>query len=107
PCPMCTSFLDGLEGNASQIEKRAALVVIVRSPVARLRELARSRGWTKLRLLSAAGNTYAQDYKSENAEGSQSPMMNVFARRDGRIFHTWGTELLYAPEAPGRDGRPH
>ena len=24
------------------------------------------------------------------------PMINVFARRDGEIFHTWGSEMLYA-----------
>jgi predicted dithiol-disulfide oxidoreductase (DUF899 family) len=105
PCPMCTSFLDGLEGNASQLGKRVSLVVIARSPLARIREMARSRGWTKFRLLSAAGNTYAQDYRSENAEGAQSPLLHVFARRGGKIFHTYSTELLWAPEDPGQNGR--
>jgi predicted dithiol-disulfide oxidoreductase (DUF899 family) len=29
----------------------------------------------------------------------------VFARRDGKIFHTWSGELLFAPEDPGRNAR--
>jgi predicted dithiol-disulfide oxidoreductase (DUF899 family) len=33
------------------------------------------------------------------------PMLNVFVRRDGKIYHTYGTELLYAPKRTGQDGR--
>ena len=36
-CPMCTSMLDGLDGEAPHIAQRANLVVIAKSPIARSR----------------------------------------------------------------------
>ena len=41
--------LDALNGNANYIKHRAALVVIAKSPLARIRDFARQRGWSKLR----------------------------------------------------------
>jgi len=29
----------------------------------------------------------------------------VFVRRDGKIYHSYCTELLFAPADPGQDGR--
>ena len=105
PCPMCTSILDGLEGEAPHITQRVNLVAVAKSPPARIAEVARSRGWRNLRLLSSAGNGYNTDYQAENEKGDQLPMLNVFIRRDDGIYHTYGTELLFAPPDPGQDGR--
>ena len=33
------------------------------------------------------------------------PALNVFARRGTKIYHTYCTELLFAPFDPGQDGR--
>jgi predicted dithiol-disulfide oxidoreductase (DUF899 family) len=104
-CPMCTSMLDGLNGNAQHIAQRANLVVIAKSPIARVLETARARGWSNLRLLSSAGNSYNADYFGEAADGSQSPMLNVFVRRRGAIRHFYGTELLFAKADPGQNNR--
>jgi len=104
-CPMCTSMLDSLNGNARYIAQRVSLVVIARSPVARILEYARGRGWSNLRLLSSAGNDYNRDYRGEDANGAQWPMLNVFVRRRGAIRHFYGTELLFAKAEPGQDNR--
>ena len=104
-CPMCTSMLDGLNGNAQHIAQRANLVVIAKSPPARILEYARGRGWSNLRLLSSAGNSYNADYHGESAEGGQLPMLNVFVRRRGVIRHFYGTELLFAKTEPGQNNR--
>ena len=77
--------------------------MVARSPILRIREFARGRGWTNLRLLSSAGNTYNRDYHGETPDGGQMPMLNVFTRRGGKVHHFYGTELLYAPTEPGRD----
>jgi len=103
-CPMCTSFLDGLDGNAQHIAQRTNLVVIAKSPLERIREYARERGWRNLRLLSSAGTTYNRDYHGENEKGQQ-PMMNVFVKRNGKVRHFYGSELLYAPEEKGQNAR--
>jgi predicted dithiol-disulfide oxidoreductase (DUF899 family) len=55
--------------------------------------------------LSSAGNDYNRDYLGETAEGWQMPMLNVFRRERGMIYHFWGSELLYAPTDPGQDPR--
>ena len=79
--------------------------MVAKSPIARIRETARDRGWKSLRLLSSATNTYNLDYQGENANGDQRPSFNVFVRRDGKIHHFYNTELLFAPQEPGMDGR--
>lgn len=79
--------------------------MVAKSPIERIREFARSRGWKNLRLLSSTINSYNADYRGENEKGNQLPSLNVFVRRDGKIFHTYNTELLFAPTEPGQDGR--
>jgi len=105
PCPMCTAMLDGLNGNAQHIAQRTHLVVIAKSPLPRIVEFARSRGWANLKLLSSENNHYNRDYHGETADGSQMPMLNVFVKRDGKIRHFYGTELLHAKEEKGQNGR--
>jgi predicted dithiol-disulfide oxidoreductase (DUF899 family) len=103
PCVMCTSFLDGIDGQAHHIRQTVALAVTAKSPIARVRELARGRGWRRLRLLSSAGSTYQRDYFGESDTGDQWPMMNVFAKKDGKVHHFWGSEMLFASDR-AKDG---
>ena len=105
PCVSCTSMLDSLNGAAPHIRQRINLAVVAKSPLPRIRELARSRGWKNLRLLSSANNTYNRDYHGESDKGDQLPSLNVFVRREGKIHHFYNTELLFAPQEPGMDGR--
>ena len=43
-CPMCTAFLDSLDGAAPHIAQRASLAVVAKSPIGRILEFGRSRG---------------------------------------------------------------
>jgi len=97
PCPMCTCFLDGADRYALHLTQRVNLVVVAKSPIARIRAWAAQRGWTRLRLLSSSANSYNADYFAEDPEGGQMPACNVFTRTDDGIFHSWAAELLYAP----------
>jgi predicted dithiol-disulfide oxidoreductase (DUF899 family) len=105
PCVMCTSFLDALDGEAPHVMQRVNLAVVAKSPIARVREFARERGWRNLRLLSSAQCTYNRDYHGENAKGDQLPTLNVFVRRAGRMHHFYNTEMLFAPSDQGQDAR--
>jgi predicted dithiol-disulfide oxidoreductase (DUF899 family) len=105
PCPMCTSFLDGLEGNAHHLVQNVALAVTAQSPIARIRQLARTRPWNRLRLVSADQTTYQADYHGEDKGGNQWPMMNVFTKKDGKAHHFWGSEVLYEKSPEGQDTR--
>jgi predicted dithiol-disulfide oxidoreductase (DUF899 family) len=104
PCPMCTSIIDGLNGNAMHITQRTDLVIIAKSPIARILEHARSRGWSNLKLLSSDKNNYNRDYHGEAADGSQMPILNVF-RKSKTVRHFYATELLHAKSGPGQDPR--
>ncbi len=105
PCPMCTAFLDNLNGSAQHITRRANLAVVAKAPIPAIRKWAAGRGWHNLRLLSSGGNSYNRDYFGEGAEGDQWPMLNVFHRSGDGIVHTWGSELLLVEPAPGQDPR--
>jgi predicted dithiol-disulfide oxidoreductase (DUF899 family) len=105
PCPMCTSIVDNLTGTVQHINHRAQLVIVARSPIERIRTLARSRGWDNLRLLSSAHNSFNPDYNAENPDGSQQPSFQVFTKRDGKIYHFTSTELFWVPREPGQDPR--
>jgi len=104
-CPMCTSFLDSLNGAAPHAAQRLNLAVVAKSPIGRVREFALGRGWHNLRLLSSAGNSYNRDYHGETADGGQMPVLSLFVRRDGRIYHSYSTELVFAPPEPGQNQR--
>jgi predicted dithiol-disulfide oxidoreductase (DUF899 family) len=105
PCPMCTSIVDALNGTAQHAGQRVNVVVVAKSPIQRIRAIARERGWRNLRLLSSADNSYNRNYHGEDADGSQNPALNVFTRRNGRIHHTWGSELMFAPADAGQNPR--
>jgi predicted dithiol-disulfide oxidoreductase (DUF899 family) len=104
-CPMCTAMLDSLDRTAPHARERVNLVVVAKSPLARIRAHARDRGWRNLRLLSSAGNTYNRDYHGEDEKGAQLPALNVFTISNGRIRHAYCTEMLFAPSDPGQDAR--
>jgi len=105
PCPSCTAMLDSLNGAAPHITHRVNLAVVAKSPIQRIREFARSRGWRHLRLLSSAENSYNRDYHGETADGEQVPNLNVFVRRGDRVHHAFATELLFSPAEKGMDHR--
>jgi predicted dithiol-disulfide oxidoreductase (DUF899 family) len=105
PCPACTSILDALDGETQHITQRTNFVVVAKSPPERIRAVAAERGWAGLELLSSQGNSYNSDYYGENDKGDQLPMLNVFVRRDSGIYHSYATELFFAPTEPGQHAR--
>jgi predicted dithiol-disulfide oxidoreductase (DUF899 family) len=103
PCPMCTNLLDAWEGNADDIDQRASLVVIARSPIDKLMAWKRERGWKALRLYSDLNGAYSRDYFAVEPSGAENGGINVFTRRDGTVRHFWSDEMTAAD--PGQDQR--
>ena len=103
PCPMCTNLLDAWEGNANDIDQRASLVVIARSPIDKLMAWKRERGWKALRLYSDLNGAYSRDYFAVEPSGAENGGINVFTRRDGTVRHFWSDEMTAAD--PGQDQR--
>ena len=105
PCPACTSILDGLDGSVLYARQVTNVTVVARAPIRRLREFARNKGWRHHRLLSSAHNSFNADYYGETPDGDQLRGFNVFVRREGRIYHTYGSEMVYLTADPGQDQR--
>src|SRR6266404_1964807 len=88
PCPMCTAWIDGYNGVAHHIAQNVDLAIVAAADPSTLRAHARSRGWDKLRLLSATDSTFKYDLGSEDAPGHQDSTISVFTRdQDGTLRH--------------------
>lgn len=103
PCPMCTSFMSTWEHKLADIEQRIAFVFIARSPIARLIEAKKARGWTRHKVFSDVSGDYTRDYVS--AEDADVAGYSVFTQRDGTIRHFWSGEMSAAMADPQQDPR--
>jgi predicted dithiol-disulfide oxidoreductase (DUF899 family) len=105
PCPMCTAFLDSLNGAAPHLAERVALAVVGKAPIEKLRAWARARGWNHLRLLSSADNGFNAAYHAETPDGAQWPLLHVFRKTPEGIRHWLSSELFFAPREDGMHPR--
>jgi predicted dithiol-disulfide oxidoreductase (DUF899 family) len=95
PCPSCTSSLvDGFDRTWYSVTQDAAFVAIAKAPADRINAWAKQRGWSQIALVSGLGSACQADYKCQGeSDDMQWPVMHVFQRQHGEIFHFWGTEL--------------
>ncbi len=94
PCPSCTSLMDGFDRTWYSVAQNAAFAAVAKAPAERINAWAKERGWLQIPLLSGSQSTYQADYKCQrDSDDMQLPVMHVFTKRDGKIFHFWGTEL--------------
>ena len=99
PCPMCTSWIDSFNGIAPHLAQNLDFAVVVAADVPELRALARNRGWTRLRLLSAGESSFKYDLGSEDAEGGQDSTISVFTRdKDGTVRHFYSVHPWLSEE---------
>ena len=103
PCPSCTSFLNSWNGSAFNLRERTAIVVAARSPIERLVEYKKQRGFAYLPFVSDGSGEYTRTYV--NAEDADVPGFSVFTRRNGTVYHFYSGELSGAMADPGQDPR--
>src|SRR5438309_1794602 len=102
-CPMCTAWLDGFNGVAHHLAQNLDLAVVAAADVSTLRAHARTRGWDKLRLLSADNNTFKYDLGSEDREGHQDSTISVFTRdAAGAVRHFYTAHPRMAADVKER-----
>jgi predicted dithiol-disulfide oxidoreductase (DUF899 family) len=103
PCPMCTMWLDGLNGVARHLAQNVDLVVIAAADLPTLRDHARARGWHDLHLVSAGSSTFKYDLGSEDEEGNQDATISVFTRDgDGQVRHAYSAHPSMADDIDQR-----
>jgi predicted dithiol-disulfide oxidoreductase (DUF899 family) len=103
PCPMCTSFLTSWNGTAVNLRQRVAIAVTARSPIERLIQYKKQRGFANLPFVSDLSGDYTRTYV--NPDDADVPGFSVFTRRDGVIRHFYSGEMSGAMADPGQDPR--
>ena len=95
PCPSCTSLMDGFDRTWYSVAQDAAFAAIAKAPAERINAWARERGWSQIPLLSGYESPFQKDYKCQGeTDDMQLPVMHAFRKRNGKIFHFWGTESM-------------
>ncbi len=103
PCPMCTSFIGSFASKIADVRERVAIAFVARSPIERLVEAKRARGWTDVPVYSDGAGAFTRAYVS--AEDADVPGLTVFTRKDGIIRHFWSGEIGGDMADPGQDPR--
>jgi predicted dithiol-disulfide oxidoreductase (DUF899 family) len=103
PCPSCTSFLEAWNGIVVNLRERCAIAVTARSPIDRLIEYKKQRGFNNLLFVSDMSSDYTRAYV--NPKDEDLPGFSVFSRRDGTVRHFYSGELSGAMADPGQDPR--
>ncbi len=78
PCPMCTLWIDGINGVVNHVTQNVDFAVVAAADPVLLRAHARVRGWDNVRLLSCGENTFQFDLRAEDEEGKQDSTFSVF-----------------------------
>jgi len=103
PCPMCTAWIDGMNGVAHHLAQNLDLAIVAAADLPTLRAHARARGWHNLRLLSARASTFKYDLGSEDRQGNQDSAISVFTRHgDGTVRHFYSAHPKMAPDIKER-----
>jgi len=102
-CPMCTAMLTSWDGTARNLRERVALAVTARSPIERLLDFKKERGWQNLQMYSDVKGDYTRAYVS--ADDGDMPGLSVFTRSDGTVRHFWSGEMSGEMADAGQDPR--
>ena len=102
-CPMCTAMLTSWDGTARNLRELVALAVTARSPIERLLDFKRERGWQNLQVYSDTKGDYTRAYV--DAADGDVPGLSVFTRDDGAIRHFWSGEMSGEMADPDQDPR--
>jgi predicted dithiol-disulfide oxidoreductase (DUF899 family) len=105
PCPMCSNWLGGVNGNAADLKQRLSLKILGRSSIERQKAFAAERGWRDLEFVQTVGDAYANDLHLLSVDGGESPALVVY-RKDGntvRVFYA--AEMPPEAADPGQDPR--
>ena len=103
PCPMCTSFLTAFNGIAVNLRERVAIAVTARSPIERLIEFKKQRGFASLPFVSDISGEYTRTYV--HSDDADVPGFSVFTQHDGIVRHFYSGEMSGEMADPGQDPR--
>lgn len=95
PCPMCAMWADGWNAVADHVAQSLDLVLVSAAPIDRTLAVARERGWTGLRWVSAEPSSFKVDIGGEDEDGNQLPFISVYELEGGqpRLTYSGGAHI--------------
>ena len=95
PCPSCTSLIDGFDRSWYSVSRTPRSSPSPRPRPSGSMRGPSERGWSQIPLVSGSESPFQADYKCQgDNDDMQLPVMHVFKKHDGKIFHFWGTETM-------------
>ena len=88
-CPMCSMWIDGLDGIAHHVAQRANIVAASLAPWPELEAWKERRGWQHIRVLADVDASFARASGAEDAQGNPTSTVLVFQKTPEGIRHTY------------------
>ncbi|WP_007023447.1 DUF899 family protein [Saccharomonospora iraqiensis] len=101
-CPMCSMWVDGLQGVHSHLAQHTALAVVAAAEPADLRAWGEARGWHDLRLVSCGGTTFNRDLGAETDANAPRPAFSVLRREGGDVRFFYTMHASFPPDGAER-----
>jgi predicted dithiol-disulfide oxidoreductase (DUF899 family) len=88
-CPMCSGWIDALNGITPHITQRVNFVVASQAPPERLQQWARQRGWDRVPILSDVGTQLADAISARDDDGDPVSTVAVFSKDGNTLRHVY------------------
>jgi predicted dithiol-disulfide oxidoreductase (DUF899 family) len=86
-CPMCSMWIDGLQGVLPHLQQRMTFAVVCNAPLDQLRAWGRQRGWKRLRLLSSVRTSFVKDMQLGEPGDTFPGLISFVSDADGTLRH--------------------
>jgi predicted dithiol-disulfide oxidoreductase (DUF899 family) len=88
-CPMCSGWIDALNGVAPHVTQRINFVAASQAPPERLQQWARQRDWDRTRILSDVGTELADAIGARDEDGDPVSTVAVFSKDGNALRHVY------------------
>jgi len=101
-CPMCSGWIDALNGVAPHVTQRVNFVAASEAPPERLQQWARQRRWDDMPVLSDVGTQLADAIGARDEDGDPVSTVAVFAKDGDTLRHVY---TMHPDEVESGNGR--
>jgi predicted dithiol-disulfide oxidoreductase (DUF899 family) len=104
-CPMCSMWIDGLDGIAHHVMQRANIVAATLAPFEALQSWKERRGWRRIPVYADVDPFFARDMGAEAPDGTPMSTVLVFEKTPEGVRHryTGHAEIIKDAEYRGVD----
>lgn len=94
-CPMCSMWVDGIDGVAHHVAQRASIVAATLAPRDEAAAWAKRRKWQHINFLVDADPQFARDMAASDDQDNPNPTILVFEKTTDGVRHVYTTHAEY------------